>query len=383
MRAIGDKQRGSGRADETEQTAPARSARSRGASSRKARATDRLTIADVAALAGVSTGAVSYALNGRPGVSAATRARVLEAARELGWTPNGAARRLAGARSETIGLVLVAQTARTLGISSYYMEFIGGIEQTLSQHGYGLLLQVVPDVEAEMAVYTRWMGAGRVDGVVLMDLRMSDPRVELVSTLGLPAVVVGPPQASGPLACVWTDDGAAMAEAVRYLVALGHRHIGRIAGTPGLAHVEIRNEAFAAAAAEAGIATTTRHGDFTLERGSQATRSVLSATDRPTALLYDDSYIAVASLPIAREMGLDVPTDLSVLAWDDSAVCELTMPPVSAMSHDVGSYGAHVARRLFDVMSGESPVAALEAVPALRVRGTTAAPRRRPAQSAD
>ena len=310
-------------------------------------------------------------------MSAATRARVLEAARELGWTPNGAARRLAGARSETIGLVLVAQTARTLGVSSYYMEFIGGIEQTLSQHGYGLLLQVVPDVEAELAVYTRWVGAGRVDGVVLMDVRTADPRVELVSSLGLPAVVAGPPEASGPLGCVWTDDGAAMEEAVRYLVALGHRRIARIGGTPGLSHVEIRNEAFARAAERAGVAATTRHADFNLEQGSQATRSVLSAPDRPTALLYDDSYIAVASLPIARELGLEVPGDLSILAWDDSAVCELTMPPVSAMSHDVGSYGAHVARRLFDVMAGEAPVAALEAVPALRIRGTTAAPRDR------
>ncbi len=334
-----------------------------------------MTIADVAALAGVSTGAVSYALNDRPGVSAATRARVLEAAQQLGWTPNGAARRLAGARSETIGLVLVAQTARTLGVSSYFMEFIGGIEQTLSEHGYGLLLQVVTDVDAELAVYARWKGAGRVDGVVLMDLRTEDPRVELMKELELPAVVAGPPEASGALGCVWTDDGTAMEEAVRYLVALGHRRIARIGGTPGLAHVEIRDDAFSRAVQSAGITATTRHADFNLERGSQAIRSVLSAPDRPTALLYDDSYIAVASLPIAREMGLRVPEDLSILAWDDSAVCELTMPPVSAMSHDVGSYGAHVARRLFDVMAGKPPVSALEAVPALRVRGTTAAPR--------
>lgn len=339
-----------------------------------ARGSTRVTIADVAARAGVSTGAVSYALNGRPGVSEATRSRVLDAARTLGWTPNGAARRLAGARSETIGLVLVAQTARTLGISSYFMEFIGGIERTLFEHGYGLLLQVVPDVPAELAVYTRWAGAGRVDGVVLMDLRRDDPRVQLVESLGLPAMVAGPPEASGSLGCVWTDDGKAMEEAVQYLVALGHRRIARIGGTPGLSHVEIRNEAFARAAERAGVSATTRDANFDLEDGSQATRSLLSAPDRPTALLFDDSYIAVASLPIASELGLRVPDDVSILAWDDSAVCQLTMPAVSAMSHDVGSYGAHVARRLFDVMAGEEPVSALEAVPALRVRGTTAAP---------
>ncbi len=124
----------------------------------------RRTIKDIASRAGVSIGAVSYALNGRPGVSDATRARILAVAAELGWIPNNAARGLAGARTETTGLVLPAGTAETLGVSPYYMEFIAGVETVLAEHGYGLLLPVVPDVPGEIATYNRWQGPGASTG---------------------------------------------------------------------------------------------------------------------------------------------------------------------------------------------------------------------------
>src|SRR4051794_3290222 len=88
--------------------------------------TARLTIKDIAARAGVSTGAVSYALNGRPGVSEATRQRVLTVAEQLGWEPDSAARRLAGAQADAVGLVLPTRTAQSLGVAPWFMEFIGG-----------------------------------------------------------------------------------------------------------------------------------------------------------------------------------------------------------------------------------------------------------------
>src|SRR3954454_3316744 len=114
----------------------------------------RVTIADIAARAGVSKGAVSYALNGRPGLSEATRARILAIADELGWYPNRAARALSAARADACGLIL-ARPASTIGLEPFFMEFIGGVEAELSPRAIGLTIQLARTVDEEIAIYRR------------------------------------------------------------------------------------------------------------------------------------------------------------------------------------------------------------------------------------
>lgn len=332
----------------------------------------RVTIADIARKAGVSTGAVSYALNNRPGVSEETRARILRIAAEMGWAPSAAARSLSGARTETVGLVL-ARHPSTLGVESFYMQFIAGIESVLSERGYALLLQVVPDTDTEIRTYRQWRAARRVDGVIMVDPRPDDPRVALLSEPDqLPAVVVGDPSLTGPLTSVWTDDGAAMRECVRYLHAMGHRHIARIGGMAHFGHTTIRDVAFKEECALVGVAGVTAETDYTPAAGASATRALLLAADRPTAFVYDNDVMALAGMGVAREMGVVVPDDVSLIAWDDSPLCEATFPRLTALSHDVTSYGAHTARRLFARMEGAEPGAFLDSTPTLRPRGTTA-----------
>ncbi len=157
----------------------------------------RPTIADVAAHAGVSLGAVSFALNGRPGVGEETRKRILAAARELGWQPSHRARSLSTSRAFALGLVL-ARSPELFGADPFFPSFIGGIETVLSPRGQALVLQVVPDDEAETAGYRRLAGETRVDGVFLTDLRHGDTRVGLLAELGLPAVTLNRPDAGSP-----------------------------------------------------------------------------------------------------------------------------------------------------------------------------------------
>ncbi|TCO49117.1 regulatory LacI family protein [Kribbella antiqua] len=154
----------------------------------------RVTIKEIARRAGVSKGAVSYALNNQPGVSEATRARVLRVAEELEWVSNRAARALSAARSETFGLVL-ARTAKTLTEEPFYMGFVGGVESVLAGRSYALALQVVSDLAEELSTYRKWAAERRVDGVIVVDLRVDDPRIPLLRKLGLPAVLVGDPAA--------------------------------------------------------------------------------------------------------------------------------------------------------------------------------------------
>ncbi|TPQ23450.1 LacI family DNA-binding transcriptional regulator [Streptomyces sporangiiformans] len=339
--------------------------------------TPRVTIKDVAARAGVSKGAVSLAFNHKPGLSEATRDRIFEAARELGWAPNLAARSLSSSRVDVVGLA-ICRPAQLLGLEPFYMEFVSGVESVLTERSCSLLLRLVRNVEEEVGLQDAWWRGKQVSGSILVDFRADDPRVPAAERLGLPVVAVGHPSLTGSLTSVWTDDATAVTEAVGYLAALGHRRIARVGGAAALGHTSIRTAAFDEATRALGIAGARQVAtDFSGEEGARATRSLLSAAppDRPTAIVYDNDIMAVAGLSVASEMGLNVPGDVSLLAWDDSQLCRLTHPTLSAMSHDVHGFGADVARTLFGVITGEGPGSHPVPTPVLTPRGSTAPPK--------
>lgn len=321
----------------------------------------------------MSKGAVSYALNGRPGVSDETRQRILEIAEELGWYPNRAARALSAARADTVGLVL-ARPAATLALEPFFMGFIAGVETCLSPRSVGLTLQLVRDVADEIEVYRRWFGEHRVDGVFLVDVRVDDPRVQALAELGLPAVIIGRPQAEVSIPAIWHDEGAAVEEAIRYLVALGHRRIGRVAGNRAFVHTLERSSAFDEITSALGIDAATEYTDYTAESGARATRRLLSSSTKPTAILFDSDLLAVTGLGVAQQMGFSVPADLSLIGWDDSLISRVVHPPLTAITRDIEAYGSTAARHLLELTDGASPGDVEVARGELTPRGSTAPP---------
>jgi DNA-binding LacI/PurR family transcriptional regulator len=336
----------------------------------------RPTIADIAEAAGVSKGAVSYALNGKPGVSEQTRARILEIAERMGWHPSSAARALSNSRSGAIGLV-VDRPAWVLGIEPFFMQFISGVEAGLAASGTALLLQVTEDADAEKAAYRRWWGERRVDGVLLVDLRDDDHRLGLLRELELPGVVVGHATGVPGLPSVWLNDGEAVRETLAYLAAMGHRRIARVAGPAHFVHTRERGEAFDAAAAELGLTgMSCVHTDYSGEDGARVTRRLLSGAERPTAIVYDNDVMAVAALSVTQEMGIHVPAELSLVAWDDSELCRLVHPALTAVSRRVPEYGERAAGALLALIDGQDVADVLLPAPVLVPRGSTAPARR-------
>jgi DNA-binding LacI/PurR family transcriptional regulator len=334
----------------------------------------RPTIAEIAARAGVSIGAVSYALNGRPGVSAATRKHIVEIADAIGWRPSVAARSLSGSRAHSVGLI-IARPADTLGAEPFFMRFIAGLEGELSSRSIALLLQVVDDHRTAIEAMRRCWAERRIDGMVVTDLWTADKRIPVLEELRMPAVLVGRPRTDTQLPAVWTDDTAAVASAVDYLVALGHRRIARVAGLPALEHTQVRIAAFRAAMlrhdlGEPQVVET----DYTWEGGAQATRTLLSRRGRPTAITFDNDVMAAAALNVAQEMSIAVPDELSILAGDDSQLCVLVRPALTALSWDIQAYGAHTARVLLDMIDGNSADSRQDATPRLVVRASTSSP---------
>ena len=331
----------------------------------------RVTISDIAKRAGVSKGAVSYALNGRPGVSQDTRERILLIADELGWYPNRAARALSAARADACGFVL-ARPAKILALEPFFMEFLAGVESELASHSIGLTIQLVEDVHEEITVYRRWWGERRVDGVLMVDLRIDDPRVDEVIRLGLPTVVIGGPLEDRALPAIWHDEATVVIEAVRYLAALGHSRIAHVTGVSGFVHTAKRADGFSTAMSDAGLIPASVATDYTPESGARATRTLLSAPRPPTAIIYDSDLLAVTGLGVAQQMGFSVPEDLSIVGWDDSLISQVVHPPLTAITRDIESYGIAAARRMLAAIEGEAADDVETQRGELTIRGSTA-----------
>jgi DNA-binding LacI/PurR family transcriptional regulator len=330
----------------------------------------RPTIADIARRAGVTKAAVSFALNGQPGVSAATRERILAIAKEIGFQPNSAARALSDGRAGAFGLI-IDRPARTLGVEPWFTQLISGIQAELSGDRTALLFTVAEDQDAEIALYRSWWAQRRVDGVFLVDLQAGDRRVAVLEELTMPAVVIGAPASAGSLPAIWQDDAAAIHAVLEYLAAAGHQRIARVTGPPRLFHTKIRTEAFHAAARAVRVHPVLREGDYTGETGARATRELLDSGEPPTAILYDNDLMAISGLGAAQQLGVEVPAELSIVAWDDSAFCEVVHPPLSALTRDVAGYGGRAARALVQAAAGAEVGNAEEPMAVLTVRGST------------
>ncbi|MEU9417576.1 LacI family DNA-binding transcriptional regulator [Streptomyces sp. NPDC051000] len=373
----------------------------------------RPTIKDIARRSGVSESAVSFALNDRPGVSEDTRARVRRIAEELGWQPNSAARALSGERSGAVGLVL-ARPARTLGAESFFLQLVSGVQEVLSAGRIALLFQVVEDVDAECAVYRRWWAERRVDGVIVVDPRIDDPRPELLAALGLPAVMVGGPdvpgteppgtepsgtepsgtepsgtdparpELAGPSvpparlpSTIRADDAGAMIQVLEHLHGLGHRRITHLAGLPGLAHTARRMASLRTWSEGRGLGPDRVRSvvtDYSDTEGAAATRRILAEPAPPTALVFDNDVMALAGLAVATELGIPVPARLSIVAWDDSALCRVTHPRLTALVRDTAAFGRLAAEELMAVLAGGVPRTRQSELPRLEPRESTAPP---------
>lgn len=313
----------------------------------------RTTIAHVARRAGVSEGAVSFALNGRPGVGPTTRARILQAAKDLDWHPSVPARALSRSKALSLGLVML-RPPELIGADSFFPQFMAGVEMTLSAHGYSLTLQVATDQVTETESYRRLAREGRVDGVFLTDLRGNDRRFDLLLKLGLPAVAIGPPSSNCPFQSVSVDDSVGIRDAVSYLVGLGHKRIGYVHGAPGYVHTVSRYAAWKTALSHADLELgPVESGDFTAPGGARATRRLIALPDPPTAIVYANDIMAISGIGVAHAAGLRVPEDLSVVGFDDVPLSAHVSPPLTTVRQEVVLWGRAAADVLVALVEEE------------------------------
>lgn len=323
-----------------------------------------ITIADVAARAGVSKSAVSFVFNGRRGLSQGTTDRIVRAARELGWRPSARARALSARRPRSAGLVIRRDGA---GVGPDVVGFLQGIGTALDATGGVLVVRVVATGAEENHVYSSFVRESQVDVVLIAGLRIGDDRPALLTGLGLPFVLADDAGANG-------IGGEGTRVAIRHLAALGHRRIALVDGGP-LARSARRKAEFAEEARELDLhARVFSVAEPSPDAVAAVTTRLLDLSVPPTAVLYESPLLAAAGLEAARRRGMTAPGELSIVALDDGPVAVATSPSLSAVRRDVEAWGRACGRLLADRIGGGEPQEAVLPPAEFVARGSTGPP---------
>lgn len=306
---------------------------------RKARAgKHRPTVADVARVAGVSPMTVSRVINAEENVSAATRDKVREAVATLGYVPNPAARSLAGAQQCRIALLHANPSA------AYLSEFLMGSLAQASLIDVQLVVEYCDLAERPDALVKR-LAAHRVDAVLLPPPLCDDG--DLLAALratGMPMAQIATGRPVDFSHALTIDDEMAAYDMTRHLIALGHVRIGFVAGAANQTSSAARRAGYDRALAEAGLGVSAGlgvQGDFTYRSGLDAAEVLLAREPRPTAIFASNDDMAAAAVAVAHRHHLDVPGDLSVCGFDDTAMATTIWPELTTIRQPI----ANMARR--------------------------------------
>ena len=330
-------------------------------------------LADVAALAGVSAAAASRVLSGdvTVRVSDATRARVIEAARQLDYVPNHAARSLRTSRSGALALVVPDAT------SAVFAELASGAEEAAAERGMVIVLGRAESLEANRDWLRRMVGQSRVDGVILQLADSGGPTdLEELTRSGAPVVVINSVD-DGPFSTIVLDDAAAIQVAVDHLRALGHARIGLIGGLPANATARRREAAFRASLVAAGLAPDDRwitDLGFTGADGRLAVDRLARRGPLPTGLVVANLNAALGALAELHARHARVPDDVSIVALHDVWYADSTWPPITTVRMPLRRLGSVAVTRAVDTGPATHTMVA-DPAPALIVRSSTTGPR--------
>ena len=259
-----------------------------------------------------------------------------------------------------VGMVLV-RSSRELQAEPYSQELIAGLDEAVGAAGGTLLVKIVPDEASEHATYRQWARDGRIGSVVIEEFTVSDTRRALLEGLGLEATILGDAALAGDRPVIWNDHARAMELAMTALHDLGHRVISRVSGPRHFHHSIARSEAFFDIGASRGIEVTEAVGDYSSRSGAAAIGVLMDTSRPPTAIIFDNDLMALGGLAELEARGLRIPQDISLVAWDDSVRCQMSIPSLAALSHDVREIGESAGEaasraRSGDIVREESPL---------------------------
>lgn len=327
--------------------------------------TKKLTIQDIARLAGVSHSTVSRVLNKKPDVDAATRERVLRVMEEQGFVPNLAATRLAGGRSQIVGILApplfwpyIADIALgEIGSTLQWPivpEIMRGVTEFLGTTPYELLLYSISQQRDHREIIQRILATQLISGLLAILPGDATEQLTKVHEQGLPVVLIDDQETHHDIPWVGTDNRYGAYLAVKHLLALGHRRIGHIRGL--FACSEERFQGYCDALYEARIPldpALVLQGDFAPASGQACARTFLGMPERPTAVFVGNDQMAYGVLAIAQQQGVRVPEEVAVVGFDDIPLSGYIRPSLTTVHQPFFEIGQRAAELLLSLI--ESP----------------------------
>ncbi|ACU35737.1 LacI family DNA-binding transcriptional regulator [Actinosynnema pretiosum subsp. pretiosum] len=306
---------------------------------------------EVARAAGVSKSTVSRVINGEPYVSTKAREAVHQAIVQLGYSPNQAARTLAGSRANCIALVVSEQGSRVLA-DPFFAGVLRGVHAELSGKRVQLVLMMSKEGDEQDLV--NYLCGGHVDGVLVISLHGQDPLPRVLADAGLPTVVGGRPLGAGGVPYVDSDNFNGAMEAAKHLVSLGRTRIATIAGPKDMAVGMDRLSGFKRALSQAGLRDDlVAFGDFTPASGAAAMDELLTREPALDAVFVGADIMAMGALQALHAQGKRVPQDVAVVGFDDLVLASTAVPPLTTVRQDVEQLGRTMTWRLMAELTGE------------------------------
>lgn len=315
----------------------------------------RATITDVARLAGVSIKTVSRVMNAAPNVTPATQEKVKTAALALSYEPNQSARVLAGSRSYSIGLVYENPHE-----FSYLKHVLDGAFDVCGELGYSLLLKPCRSEDVGLVANVRqFVAQTRVDGIIL------PPPLGDVTALtvyleeqGIPYAQIAPREDQKKAIVVHSADAVASRQLTHHLLDLGHRKLGFIKGDPRHGASALRFQGYLEALRDAALGydeSMVREGQFDFDSGARAGESLLALAQAPSAIIASNDDMAAGVIFVARQQGLSVPEDLSVVGFDDTPTAAHIWPPLTTVKQPISEMAALAVACLIGQVRGDDP----------------------------
>jgi DNA-binding LacI/PurR family transcriptional regulator len=331
-----------------------------------------MNIAEIAKRANVSTATVSRAINQSGPVKAATARKVWRAISELNYYPNSHARALVSGRSRLIGLIVSDIT------NPFFPELIRSFETQASQRQYDLLFTSTDYLTSRMTTCLRRMLERKVDGVAMMTSEMDMSLIKELWRRGVPLVFMDVGQVGPKMSHVAIDYANGVKQAVDHVVALGHKQIGFISGPLDLHSARTRRQAFLDAVRGHGLAPDKRfirEGTHTAEGGQKAMAAILRLSRHPTAVVSSNDWTAIGALHAIHGAGLRVPSDISLVGFDDIPLVSYTNPSLTTVRMSAADVGSTAFEALFKLIGGERLEGDVYQVPTrLIIRESTAKP---------
>jgi DNA-binding LacI/PurR family transcriptional regulator len=309
------------------------------------------TIADLAALAGVSKSTVSRALNDSPLIGEDTKSRIRALARQHHFQINAPARQLSMKQSLTIAFVTHAYHKDFSVADLFGLEILGGVSNGLAKQGYDLLVIHVDPQDTKWA--HQYFDTGRVDGFILMTSTRKQTHVKALTEVGAPFIIWGVAQPNQKYCSVTGDNFNGGKMATEHLIHLGRKKIGFIGGPSYELEVQHRLEGYKSALQASGRnidSALIEYGDFSNTSGAEAMRRLLEKTPDLDAVFVNSDLMAIAAMDAIRVTGRRVPEDISVVGYDDLSIAEHSNPPLTTIRQNIPLAGKLLAQNLIQYL---------------------------------